>query len=667
MSTGAATTVFHPAAGEVAQPRISERQIAWLYGLTAVAVVALMGLAGLAMRSAQADIITLSPSWFYRLMTVHGAGMITGTLVGMMGALWFVLRPTVALSLQRMLWSWISIALGVVFVLAATLLGGFATGWTFLYPLPFISVGAWNTWASGAFFIGLILVGVGFMIFCIDVLAKTAAAYGGLWRSLGLPYLRGRDDSPPPPQAIAAVVVAIDGLLAGAVGTTIVIAELGKTLDSGMAIDALWAKNLTYFFGHSIANLIIYLAAGVVYVLLPRYTGRPWKTTKPIVVGWLATLVFVATAYSHHLYMDFVQPHWASYISLTASVGAALPVAVVTAYTGLMLIWGSRYRWTLASGLLYVGFAGWTVGGVGAVIDSLIPLNFRFHNTLWVVAHFHTYMLMCVVMWVLAFVAFMLERAAGRTANAARSQLGVGAMIVGGFGLVGMWYVSGALGIPRRYAVQPLDTAGYSVAGVIFALVFAIGFLVILIEFAALAFAARQRSWGRYDLAAPPPELPRTAPDPADVPLTTGAQVGLALGAGLVSIVAFSPQVTDAVLDSVRYHHLQHAGNFFLGVMIGLVLGSTPSLAQRLGVRLPGVAMVLAVFAPALMMLLMVPAIYGRLTDNETLHVLYHLSVALLGLLTGLGAAGLGKVAGRMMALAAIGMALMYAAGVTGG
>ena len=106
-----------------------------------------------------------------------------------------------------------------------------------------------------------------------------------------------------------------------------------------------------------------------------------------------ATLVFVATAYSHHLYMDFVQPGWRRYVSQIASSAAALPVAVVTIYTGMMLVWGSRYRWTLASTLLYLGFAGWAIGGTGAVLDSLIPVNFRLHNTLWVPAHFHTYLM----------------------------------------------------------------------------------------------------------------------------------------------------------------------------------------------------------------------------------------------------------------------------------
>ncbi|HSC91297.1 MAG TPA: cbb3-type cytochrome c oxidase subunit I [Gaiellaceae bacterium] len=662
----AVSPVFHPGATAIPDARAEQSLVGWLYGLTAVAVVGLMGLAGLTLRLTQADVLHLSPAWFYRVMTLHGAGMITGTLVAMMGALWYVLRPAVPLRLERMLAAWASIAGGAGLVIVATLVGGFATGWTFLYPLPFSPVGEWDEWATVVYFGGLLLVGVGFLIFCIDVLTATTTTYGGLARSLGIPYLRGRDDDPPPPHAIAGTVVAIDGLLAITVGTTIVIAELGRTFDTGITLDALWAKNLTYFFGHSIANLVIYLAAGAVYVLLPRYAGRPWPTTKPIVVGWLATLLFVATAYSHHLYMDFVQPQWAQYVSLTASVSASIPVAVVTAYTGLMLVWGSRYRWTLASTLLYLGFLGWTIGGLGAVIDSVIPLNFHFHNTLWVVAHFHTYMLMCVVVWMVAFVAFLLERAGERTGSVARARIGIGAMVIGGFGLVAMWYLSGALGVPRRYAVQPAGTEGYSVAGSVFALVFALGFAVVLLELALLARHVRPGG-ARAVAEREADELPRPAPPaPGDVPLTTAPQVGLALAAAIVALVALAPPVTDAVEGAPRYHHLQHTALFFIGVVLALVLASIPGATRRLGAGLPGIALALVILAPAGLMVLMVPALYEQLEGDPFAHFAYHVGAIALGFLTGVGAAGFGRVTGRIVAALAIAMPLLYAAGVSG-
>jgi cytochrome c oxidase subunit I len=658
-----ASSVLHPAGtGLLATARVSERRVAWLFVCTGLALFGVMGIAGLAMRLSQAEVFTLSPTWFYRLMTLHGAGMLTGALLAMMGALWFVLRRTVPLDLGRMLVSYLSILVGAVLVVVAVVLGGFAAGWTFLWPLPFDAAGAWRPWATDTFLVGMLLVGVGFFVYCIDLLLQTCAAYGGLQRALGISYLRNRDDSPPPPAAIAAVVVALEGLLASAVGTTILVALIGRAIDSGLELDALWAKNLTFFFGHSVANLIIYLAAGAVYVMLPGYTGRPWKTTKPIVVAWLFTLVFVATAYSHHLYMDFVQPGWAQAVSSVSSFAAALPPAVVTIYTGAMLVWGSRYRWTLASTLLYLGFMGWAIGGTGAVIDSLIPVNFRFHNTLWVPAHFHTYLLMGVIFWALSLLVRMLEESSGQTAREGVSAFAVGSLLVGGYGFVAVWYVSGTLGVPRRWAVHPDGTAGYSLVGAVFVVVFALGFLVLLLECARLARLASARRWERAPAVDEP--LPAAA-EPVPL-LTTGYQFGAVVGATVVFLASFAPQITDAVEDSTRYHHLQHGAQFVVGALIGAAVASSPAVFGWIRHRVSiGIAVV--VVAPVVMLLVMLPRIYDSLATSEGWHTLFHLGLTTLGLVTGLATGSLGLVTGRIVLVLSIGMALMYAAGVTGG
>ncbi|HET8743087.1 MAG TPA: cbb3-type cytochrome c oxidase subunit I [Gaiella sp.] len=659
----AAATVLHPGGTELfATARLSERRVAWLYVGTGLTLFCAMGLAGLTMRLEQAEVITLSPSWFYRLMTLHGAGMLVGALLAMMGALTFVLRTTVPLHLGRMLAAYLAIVGGAVLVVIAVLFGGFASGWTFLWPLPFDSFGAWQPWATDTFLVGMLLVGAGFFVFCLDLLLQTTAAYGGLQRALGISYLRNRDDSPPPPAAIAAMVVSIEGLLAGAAGTTIVVALIGHAIDSGLQLDALWAKNLTYFFGHSIANLIIYLGAGAVYVLLPGYTGRPWKTTKPIVVAWLFTLLFVATAYSHHLYMDFVQPEWAQGISSVASYGAALPPAVVTIFTGAVLVWGSRYRWTLASTLLYLGFMGWAIGGTGAVIDSLIPINFRFHNTLWVPAHFHTYLLMGVMFWAFALFVRMLEENAGQTAREGVSAFVLGALLVGGYGFLAVWYVSGVLGVPRRWAVHPDGTAGYSLVASIFVIVFAVGVLVLLAECLRLARIASVYRWERVLPSQRPLPAP-TAPEPM---LTTGFQFAAVSAAAIVFLASFAPPITEATESSVRYHHLQHAAQFLVGLLVGAAFASTPAVFARLR-HLTSLGIVVVILAPAAMLLVMLPSIYESFESNDWVHLLYHLGITALGVVTGLAAGTLGLVVGRLVLVLSIGMALMYAAGATGG
>lgn len=667
MAASATAAVVHAEGAALhPEPDAQSRAVGWLFAGTGLALFAAMGLLGLAMRLTQAEVLDISAAWFYRLMTLHGAGMLTGALLAMMGGLWFVVRPSVRLGFGRMLVAYAAILVGAVAVVVAIIVGGFATGWTFLSPLPFDSAGQWSSWATAVFLGGLVLVGVGFFLYCIDLLSSITATFDGIGRSLGVPFLLGKEDEAPPPQVVAATAVTTQGMLASAVGTTILLALIGRTISDSTAIDALWAKNLTYFFGHSIANLIIYLAAGMIYVLLPRYAGRPWKSTKPLVAGWLATLLLVTIAYSHHLYMDFVQPEAAQVISTAASSAAALPVAVVTIYTGMMLVWGSRYRWTLASVLVYLGFAGWAIGGTGAVIDSIIPINLRFHNTLWVPAHFHTYLMLGVVFWMFAFLAHLLERAASRVASRAATVFAPAAMLLGGYGLVGVWYVTGALGVPRRYAVHLPGTDGYSLVASLFVVVFALGFLALLTEFATLGRDALRR---RGSAAAPAVAIAGGAPDPPQTlrPPLGPLGVTVAVAVAVASTFVFLPPVAEASEAGDRFHHLAHAVQFLMGAALGMALLSTPSLFERLAPRWSGLALVAVIVAPAAMLLAMIPDLYNGLEAHPLAHALYHGGMVGLGLATGAGAALLGRVPGRILFVLSVGMALMYAAGVTGG
>lgn len=662
---------IHPDAAAIDPPvGATQRRIGLLFAGTGLALFALMALIGLAMRLTQADASGISAEWFYRLMTLHAAGMLAGVLLAMMGGLWYVVRSTVpSLDLGRAMASYTAIVAGVVLVLVSVVFGGFAAGWTFLYPLPFEAAGMWETWSTVMFLIGMGLVGVGFTIYCVDTLKAVTEAHGGLAGALGLRWLRGRSPQAPPPQAIAAVAVSLQGIIAGAVGMTIVIALLDHTIDGTVTLDPLWAKNLTYFFGHTIANLIIYLAAGMIYVLVPLYAGRQWKTSKPLVIGWLGTIAFVLTAYGHHLYMDFVQPGMFQVVGLVASSAAALPVAVVTIYTAMMLVWGSRYRWTLTSVLFFLGFAGWAIGGAGAVIDSSIPVNFHFHNTLWVPAHFHNYLMMGVGLWVMAFVSYLLERASGRTASRRVAIMAPGAMVVGGYGLVYVWYLSGALGVPRRWAVHPEGTEIWSLVGSIFALIFLAGVLLLIGEFVRMG----REAWARRGQLPAEPLPAGASPDAPAIPGAgfrpmVGSYWGLvvAVAIGVAALFVFFPPVSQASEVSVKFHHLAHAVQFFAGAMLGAAAGSAPAALRRFPGRING-GLAVALIAPVVMLLVMIPLVYEDLVGNDFLHIAYHLVMVFLGLLTGLGTALLGRVAGWTVLLTSVAMALMFAPGVTGG
>lgn len=666
----AQAATIHPAAAAI-EPTIDgqQRRVGLWFGVTGLILMALMALIGLVMLLNQGDVIAMSDGWFYRIMTLHASGMLAAVLLSMMGGLWYVVRSTVpGLDGRVASATYMSLMLGVVLVLVAVVFGGFGGAWTFLYPLPFASAGEWSLWATVLFLIGMTCVSTAFMIYCIDMLKSVTERYGGLAGALGIRWLRGRTSEPPPPQIIAAAAVAIQGIITSVAGTTIMGALFGRAIDDGAVIDALWAKNVTYFFGHAVANLIIYLAAGMIYVLVPLYAGRKWKTTKVLVVGWMGTIVFVMTAYFHHLYMDFVQPSALPVIGLIASSAAAIPVAVVTIYTGMILIWGSRFRWTLTSVFLFLGFIGWAFGGAGAVLDSLIPVNFRFHNTLWVPAHFHSYLLMGVGMWVIALVSYLLERASGRTATKRVAMWGPGLIVFGGYGFMWVLFITGALGVPRRWSVHPDGTAWWSVLASVFVVVLLVGLGIVLWEFVQMARLALARRGAGTSARAPaaPSSVTTTTSDGFRPMVLTFHGLVVMVAMGVASLFVMYPKIIEMSEGNTKYHHLTHAVQFFAGGMLGAAAASAPAFLRRFPGGI-GTALVLVVLAPLAMLIVMIPVIYTNLDSNAAAHIAYHVAMIVFGLLTGVAAARLGRVAGWTVLWASIAMAVLFAAGVSGG
>jgi hypothetical protein len=119
---------------------------------------------------------------------------------------------------------------------------------------------------------------------------------------------------------------------------------------------------------------------------------------------------------------------------------------------------------------------------------------------------------------------------------------------------------------------------------------------------------------------------------------------------------------------SIQLHHLAHAVQFAFGVLLGAALASSSEIYRRFSSpRWSDAALAMVIVAPAAMLLLMVPDLYEPLEDDDALHGAYHLLVAAIGLLTGFASSLLGRIPGRLLLVLAVGMALMYAGGVTGG
>jgi len=379
--------------------------------LLAGIVFALMMALGLIMRAAQGELISLDPILFYQILTAHGAGMV-GT-AGLTGAaiLWYFLGRYVPLT-PSVFWVFLGFfLLGVVLILGAIFVGGYGGAWTFLFPLPAISGGAWEAAAAAAFILGYTAIGIGFLLFYLEVGRQLIAVYGSFGRALGLPTAFGSADADdaPPPAVIAAAAVTIFNTIGIVVGAAVLVSSLVNLYVPAFAVNALFAKNMIFFFGHVFINASIYMAVIAVYEIIPDYTGRPWKTTRLFVIAWLSVLLFVMAVYPHHLLQDMVMPGWMLVMGQIVSYLSGIPLLAVTAFSLCLYLRGSGMRWDLASALLVLGVAGWSVGSAPAIIDGMISVNRLMHNTQWVPGHFHIYLLLGEVAMSFGFMAWLVK------------------------------------------------------------------------------------------------------------------------------------------------------------------------------------------------------------------------------------------------------------------
>lgn len=440
-------------------------------------------LVGVFMRSVQGGLLAEMEGWFYPMMTLHGVGMVGVWYVASMAISADLLQRYVQPSEGAASFAFWGTIVGVVLLLASVFIGKFAGGWYFLYPLPL--KGEWSTWSAVIFLLSLTVLGVAWLVWTLDLLRAIARKYT-LTHALGWHYLTGGSEPELPP-SVMIITISLIAAVAALVSAVILLVLYYLELIFGMSSDPLLMKNLTFFFGHTVINLAMYLGVAAAYEILPAYAGRPWKTNKIVVISWNLVLLIVLFAYFHHLYMDFVQPGIFQYVGQIASYASAIPASVVTLFGALLLVFHARMRWNLVSILLLLGLVGWAVGGMGAVIDSTISVNVRLHNTLWVPAHFHTYNLGGLVFLVLAYFQHI-------SANATESKLperprlqrtAALIMAVGAFGFSFMFYLGGAYSIPRRFALYPAELAHgstYAQWGMLFGLLFLLGFLTYLGE-----------------------------------------------------------------------------------------------------------------------------------------------------------------------------------------
>ena len=185
--------------------------------------------------------------------------------------------------------------------------------------------------------------------------------------------------------------------------------------------------------------------------------------------------------------------------------------------------------WIRPIQVFIVGFIFlFTVGGVTGVVLANAGVDTAFHDTYYVVAHFHYVLSLGAVFAIFAGWYYWFPKISGRLYNETFGKLHFWMTFIGVNLTFFPMHFLGLAGMPRRYADYPDAFAGWNYVASIGSFVSAAGFLVFLIGMAEALLKNRRAAnnpWGagattlEWTLPSPPPfhqfnELPRITDAP---------------------------------------------------------------------------------------------------------------------------------------------------------
>ncbi len=327
----------------------------------------------------------VDPEFFNQMTTLHGLIMVFAAVMPAFTGLanWMIPlqigAPDMALPRLNNFSFWL---LPVAFtLLLSTLLmpgGGPNFGWTFYAPLS-------TTYAppSTTFFIlGMHLAGISSILGAINIIATILNLRAPGMRMMDMPLFVWTW------LITAFLLIAVMPVLAGVITMMLLDINFGTSFfDAAGGGDPVLFQHLFWFFGHPEVYIMILPAFGIVSAIIPTFARKPLFGYASMVYATASIAILSFLVWAHHMFVVGL-PLVAELFFMYTTMLIAVPTGVKVFNWITTLFQGSiTFETPMLFALAFVVL--FTIGGFSGLMLAIAPADFQYHDTYFVVAHFH--------------------------------------------------------------------------------------------------------------------------------------------------------------------------------------------------------------------------------------------------------------------------------------
>ncbi len=410
----------------------------------------------------------IEPQIFNSLSTLHALIMVFGVVMpGTVGfANWLlpmmIGAPNMALPRINALSFWILPASFLLLFMATLLPDGQATGERLLYPPVILQ----SQYIYPYLFIAVYMMGMSYFMTAINVITTIINKRAPGMKLLDMPMFVWTWF------ITAFLLVGSIPVLVGAVTLLLTDTLFGTDFLSANGNMPTQFQNVFWFFGHPEVYILILPTFGIISQVIPTFARKPLFGYVSMVVAACAIAILAYLVWLVHMF-SLGSPQTGNIFVMYATMFIAVPIGIKV-FNWLATLWQGEMTFETPMLFAMAFLMLFTIGGCSGLMLGMVPADFQYHHTYFVVAHFHYVLVSGAIFAMMAGAYYWLPRWTGYMYDERLGKLHFWLSAVSVNLLFFPQHFLGLAGMPRRvpdYSTQFSEwNAVSSVGGFVFGL-----------------------------------------------------------------------------------------------------------------------------------------------------------------------------------------------------